>query len=180
MQDTHKYSGVSIQKLSYLHSFQRTASPFYEQRRTWLSICQVNEWDSVTDMESGHVYFANNVSGETQWDMPQTLEQWSQCADDLTVLNLGSNSLRLLPRSIGTLRLLKRLYLERNHLHSLPYTIGELKSLEYLYVQENELRALPLSITDCSNLIELHAQVLSLEKYAPFVRFITVCIDIFE
>jgi hypothetical protein len=36
---------------------------------------QTYEWEPVMDEESGSIYYRNNVSGDTQWDMPSELDR---------------------------------------------------------------------------------------------------------
>jgi hypothetical protein len=48
-----------------------TAVPAYA---ALCSVVQTYEWEPVLDEESGSVYYRNNVSGDTQWEMPSDLD----------------------------------------------------------------------------------------------------------
>jgi len=60
--------------------------------------------------------------------------------------------LESLPPSIGTLKSLKKLYLNRNNLKTLPDSIGNLTSLQMLDLSENRLEILPESIGNLTSL----------------------------
>ena len=74
VKDIAEYSGKGIQEMASLHTYQPPqASLAYRRRRMWLSVCKVPEWQSEDDVETGWIYFRNNVSGETVWEMPADL-----------------------------------------------------------------------------------------------------------
>lgn len=161
--DTSKYDGRAMKALSYLHTFQPLNSMYYEKRKMWLSICQVNEWDPVLDGVTGYVYFVNRVSGDTQWDVPSAMDQWSNLSE-LTNLNLSNNTIRILPSSFGDLVALQRLNIERNRIGALPHSFSRLQKLKKLFCHENALHALPNGLTACASLEELSLQDNLIEK----------------
>ena len=55
----------------------------------------------------------------------------------------GRRALRLLPESIGNLKSLEYLHVNKNQLTSLPESIGNLTSLQMLYIDNNQLESLP-------------------------------------
>ena len=158
VKDPKEYSGKGIQELSELHTYQSTAnSSAYRKRRIWLSINKVPEWQSEDDIETGWIYYRNNVSGETVWDMPAIMDTFGDCVK-LEVLNLSSNSMKGACNSMCRLSKLKRIYFQKNRMHSIPERIGNLKELEYINVADNELKLFPVSLVECVSLREIHCQ----------------------
>jgi Leucine-rich repeat (LRR) protein len=84
-----------------------------------------------------------------------SVPDWIGELTDLVTLTLWFNSLTRVPASIGSLRRLKELRLNRNRLAALPDTIGELVGLEVLRLENNELETVPDSIGDLANLRDL-------------------------
>ena len=74
----------------------------------------------------------------------------------IVALNLSNARLSVIPKSIGSLKYLTRLYLFGNKLKSIPNEIGRLTSLEVLYLDNNELEYLPLTIGSLRNLTQLN------------------------
>ena len=68
---------------------------------------------------------------------------------------LTFKDLENLPKSIGSLRNLSRLYLRGNKLTKLPESIGDLTNLTELDLRGNQLNSLPESIGNLSNLSKL-------------------------
>lgn len=81
-------------------------------------------------------------------------ENWD-ALNKITVLNLRERQLRCLPKEIGRLRGLKKLYLDNNQLTTLPKEIGNLKQLEVLHIIDNRLRSLPEEIGNLTYLEDL-------------------------
>jgi len=73
----------------------------------------------------------------------------------IVALNLSNARLSVIPKSIGNLKYLTRLYLFGNKLKSIPNEIGRLTSLEVLYLDNNELEFLPHTIGSLRNLTQL-------------------------
>ena len=111
----------------------------------------------MDDVESGWIYYKNNVSGETQWDMPEVLDTFGECAN-LEVLNLCRNVMKGLCNSICRMSKLRRLIVQKNRMHSLPDAIGDLKNLEHINVSDNEMKMFPPSVIECSALSEIFCQ----------------------
>ena len=123
----------------------------------WLSICKVSEWEPLDDVETGWIYYRNNVSGETRWDMPAALDTFGDCTT-LEILNLSNNSMKGMCNSVCRMVKLKRVLVQKNRMHSLPYEIGSLLALEHLNVSDNELKLFPPSFISCTSLAELFCQ----------------------
>ncbi|MHA1721328.1 MAG: leucine-rich repeat domain-containing protein [Promethearchaeota archaeon] len=70
-------------------------------------------------------------------------------------LNLSRKAISVIPKSIGSLRYLSKLYLSNNNLKSLPNEIGELEKLKELYLNKNRLEYLPHTIGSLKNLTKL-------------------------
>ena len=73
----------------------------------------------------------------------------------LRYLNLGDNSLRELPKSIGALARLEELRLENIGLEALPDFLTKLTTLDELTVRNNRLASLPDSFEKLRNLSQL-------------------------
>jgi Leucine-rich repeat (LRR) protein len=75
----------------------------------------------------------------------------------LEVLYLGTNALRELPDEVTQLPRLRELQCERNQLERLPLRLGSLSQLIKLNVSFNRLRSLPTSLVDLTQLRALYA-----------------------
>jgi Leucine-rich repeat (LRR) protein len=155
--DRDRYSddGAAIASATVLHNFQRPGTIPYRRRRLWLSINQIFEWEPVYDDDTGSIFYRNNVSGITQWEMPPELDILGNCAS-LTSINVSNNMLKAFPLSICNLRNLRTLLAFNNRMHYLPQALGALTALESLTLESNELHAIPDSIGLCTNLIEIN------------------------
>lgn len=76
---------------------------------------------------------------------------------NLTNLNVSSNALKHLPRSIKYLTNLETLNVEENYLEELPKRIGQCTSLKALTVSSNQLSQLPKELKDLTSLVEFSA-----------------------
>lgn len=153
-----RYDYKLIEAEADLHVFQPPESVIaYRRRRTWLSICNVAEWESVLDVRSGWTYFKNNVSGGTQWNMPKDIDLLGNLRQ-LETLVINDNNVRSLPESITKLTKLAKISILRNKLMELPPNINALTSLEYLYIDNNDLKILPSTICQCKRLREILCQ----------------------
>ena len=158
VKDPQQYNGVGIQQEASLHTYQSPENTMaYRRRKMWLSINKVPEWNTEDDVETGWIFYRNNVSGETVWDMPAIMDTFGDCVR-LEVLNLSSNSMKQPCNSLCKLDRLKRIYFQKNRMHSVPDRIGDLKELEYLNVADNELKLFPPSLVECISLREIHCQ----------------------
>ena len=152
------YDGKGIERMKDLHSFQQKwRTRQYAQRKFWLSINQVMEWEPAIDEDTGLSYFRNNISGETMWDVPKDIDTIGQITG-LEVLLVNNNVMKAISPAITQLTNLKKLALQKNRFHGLPADFGKLVNLEYLNAGGCELRFLPPSICDCSALTFLDVQ----------------------
>ncbi|KAL0265931.1 UNVERIFIED_CONTAM: hypothetical protein PYX00_011648 [Menopon gallinae] len=85
-------------------------------------------------------------------ELPKEIGNLSQ----LQKLYLGYNRLTALPGEIGSLSQLQKLYLNGNQLTALPGEIGNLSQLQKLYLGNNKLTRLPGEIGRLSNLQKLY------------------------
>lgn len=145
------YDGTGINNTPELHRFQPAGGRNYNKRRLFLSICQVHEWEAAVESTSGLSYYFNNVSGDTSWTLPASLDVIGNITS-LLELNVRYNTIKTLPQSFTQLVHLRKLVLMKNRLYELPTTLGDLRNLEHLDVTSNELRTLPMSICDCHKL----------------------------
>jgi len=74
----------------------------------------------------------------------------------LHTLNLPNCTLKKLPKEIGNLKQLKKIWLDGNNLIELPDEICNLTLLEELYVPNNNIKKLPKDIGNLSNLVEIN------------------------
>lgn len=85
---------------------------------------------------------------------------------ELHTLNLPNCKINTLPKEIGTLKNLKKLWLDGNHLTHLPDEICNLTLLEELYIPNNDIEKLPTNIGNLKNLIEINFKNNNI-KYLP-------------
>jgi leucine-rich repeat protein SHOC2 len=150
-----QYDGEGVKKKKDLHVFQ---SDFeikkYKQRKMYLSVCGIHEWEPAIDSRTGLTYYKNNVSGQTSWQLPDLLNTFGNMSS-IQELILKSNAIKCLPSSFTNLIYLTKLSLIRNRIVELPEEFGNLKSLQYLELSNNELKLLPVSLCECKELLEL-------------------------
>jgi hypothetical protein len=147
------YDGKGIERMKALHSFQPAKGKNYPKRKFWLNVCGVNEWDACED-ELANVYFKNNVSGETQWDMPQEVNLLG-LSRSLQSLDINENLIKTFAPSIVAITTLKKLSVFENKVKELPARIGELINLETLDLHNNDIRLLPRTFADLTSLVKL-------------------------
>lgn len=87
------------------------------------------------------------ISGKTSYDIPEEIGELKS----LNTLIL-KDGLRSLPNSIGKLKNLRKLVIEKSSLLHLPDSIGKMDNLIYLSLKANSLINLPESFGDLSNL----------------------------
>jgi leucine-rich repeat protein SHOC2 len=92
-----------------------------------------------------------NVSHSSLRELPEFDE-----AIELKTLTARNNFISCVPKSIGLLKSLIVLSLDRNTLMTLPKSIGTLSSLSILSLSENQLQSLPREILMASDLVELN------------------------
>ena len=156
VRDVGRYSdNGAIGKTKELHSFQRPNTLNYRRRKIWLSVNNIYEWEPVTDEETGGIYYRNNVSGVSQWELPPELDILGECVS-LTTLDVSNNMLKGLPSSIAKLINLKSFVAFNNRMHYLPSDFGGLSNLEVLNLEANELNVLPDTLGLCSNLADIN------------------------
>lgn len=85
------------------------------------------------------------------------------------IIELGLNLcyLKILPKSIGTLKFLQKLYIRENVIISIPESIGNLQSLKILDLYRNKLSSLPDSMGELKSLQILN---LSFNQFAIFPK----------
>lgn len=140
-----------MNKLEYLHTFQPFNSEYYTLRKKYLSICQIHEYSAIKDVRTGYMYYQNNVSGESTWDMPIECDLIYKLIN-LIELKLNNNLLKYLCNSLKYCTKLILLDLSYNRICTLLSGIDALINLQYLYIQFNELIHLPNSIENLINL----------------------------
>lgn len=121
----------------------------YSTRRSQLALRGTPEWSTVVDLKQvqtggaltrrldeciqGVIYYVNNVTEESQWDMPEAMDTFGRC-HSLVSLKLNDNRLRSLPQSLAEATQLKLIECKNNYLNSLPTDLGELSNLTALRV----------------------------------------------
>lgn len=89
---------------------------------------------------------------------------------NLTELNLCRNELVELPKEIGELQQLVRLYMNQNNIKSIPENIfPSLKKLQFLKMSTNKLSQLPSDMNQCESLIYLNLSKNCLKDVQPLV-----------
>ena len=147
-----KYDGYGVRKKKNLHIFQNELDvKLYKQRKIWLSINSINEYDIDHDNNTGLIYYRNNISGNLTWEMPTILDTIGNI-QKLEYLEIKQNSIKTLPNSFINMINIKKLILTKNRINILPIKISNLINLEYLEISSNELKLLPIDICNCQNL----------------------------
>lgn len=146
-----KYDGAGVRKMRDLHIFQPEGTKIYRKRKIWLSVNQIQEWEPDTDVNTGLVYYRNNVSGSTTWTMPASMDTLGEM-QALESFEIKMNSIKALPDSFITMVALKKLVFTKNRLNAIPEGISQLVNLQHLEVTSNELRILPTTICECVSL----------------------------
>jgi len=147
------YDGKGIERMKSLHTFQLPKSKHYQKRKFWLSVCGIREWDAEED-ELCQLYYKNNVSGLTVWEMPTEVDLMGNCPS-LTHLEISENVIKNLAPSMIKLTKLKRLCMFENKLKDLPPRLGELGNLDFIDLHNNDLKLLPRSFADLSQVTAL-------------------------
>lgn len=129
-------------------------APAYVKKLAELAGQGVGEWDVVTDASAGSVYYYNNVTLKSSWDLPKPLDTFGLLTG-LTHLKMNQNWLRTLPSSISRLTRLEVLEAKNNYLGELPDCFGKMLKLRACRLGSNELSTLPPSMVHCSSLTEL-------------------------
>lgn len=140
-----------IMRTPDLHTFQREGSKGYRRRKMWLSVSGIHEWEPATDPATGQTFYRNNVSGNTSWEMPPSLDTLGKMAQ-LQELTIRDNAISFLPPSFANMTNLVKFNVVRNRLKELPENIGNMKQLQIFDLSSNELTLLPVSICDCTSL----------------------------
>ncbi|KAB1158310.1 leucine-rich repeat domain-containing protein [Tenacibaculum aiptasiae] len=83
------------------------------------------------------------------------IEEFSELPQSLTWLNLNSNELEQLPKSITNLKNLKTLVISNNSFHSVPKELLQLTSLESIELGGNPLEDLPKELLSLPKLREV-------------------------
>jgi len=112
---------------------------------------------------SGYLYLHDNQLTELE---DSVFENFTM----LRYLNLSGNPLRCMPTSIGALRNLEELRIEKLGLTSLPEYLGNLGKLEELSLRDNGLRLLPDSFTRLTRLSRLDLRGNRFEEVPEVVR----------
>ena len=150
------YDGEGVKKAKDLHVFQPEENVrSYNRRKMWLSICQTYEWEPLNDPQTGKIYFQNNVSGASSWEMPAVLDTLGTLST-LTEFTMTHNSINEFPKSISKLVYLKKLAFRSNKLTVLSANVNCFKYLNVLDLSSNELQVLPDELCECLSLAELN------------------------
>jgi len=74
----------------------------------------------------------------------------------IRVLNVSYNQIQTIPKELGQLASLQRLYLYNNKLQTIPKELGQLASLQRLYLYNNQLQTIPKELGQLASLQELY------------------------
>jgi len=85
----------------------------------------------------------------------------------LEVLAVSSNKIITLPKEIGFLSSLKKLYLEHNEISKLPSQLGDLQGLHILNLSYNKLTSIPKQVLLLNSLERLYLQFNSIPNLPP-------------
>lgn len=156
----------------------RPGTKEYNDQKRVLSGQGVPEWEAMVDPKNGTIYYRNNVSETSSWDMPEVMDTFGNFPH-LTHLTLNDNSLRALPESCSRLTTLQVLEAKNNFLSKLPAKIGNMKSLRQLKVNNNELSVLPQSMSELVSLKELNLASNHLTSLSPWIGDLPVLEQLF-
>ncbi|GMI11247.1 hypothetical protein TrVE_jg2968 [Triparma verrucosa] len=143
----------------------------YIERRKFLAVEGVTEWDLNMDLTTGKIYYRNNVSGEQMFSLPAALDTLGGCIN-LRVFKCNQNLIRNLPASICKCKFLHTVEAKDNYIGELPEEFGKLAKLKTLKMNKNELKTIPDSMEACVN---LHLVDLTGNYIDRFPDFINKC-----
>ena len=89
---------------------------------------------------------------------------------NLKVLHLNKNRFDKIPRFIGELKNLEELYLNDNHIQCIPSFIGELKNLRELHLKKNRMTCIPGSVGLLDNLVILNVKKNKISDISPDIE----------
>jgi Leucine-rich repeat (LRR) protein len=137
------------------------------------------EYNFLTDLPPHFCDSHSQEESQRQWrgfeldmqhnsfvNVPATL---GHCTD-LAVLNLGSNEIRSVPASMGTIVMLERLLMDNNDIETVAEEIGQLIRLSYLDLSNNQIGSLPGSVSGLYRLTTLKLGSNSFEVVPEGVR----------
>ncbi|EIE82758.1 hypothetical protein RO3G_07463 [Rhizopus delemar RA 99-880] len=121
---------------------------------------------NLTSATGGHCLTELNLSNCKLSSLPENLFNNTLGLERLV---LDSNTLSMLPSSIGALQKLVNLSIQNNYLENLPGEIGKLSELKTLDAQKNNLKSLPKEIWLCASLQTLNCSSNLLDSFPePF------------
>lgn len=106
---------------------------------------------NISEVYSSETLKSLDLSSNKLETIPRSINK----LDRLMSLDLSHNKLETLPAEIGQLSALRSLNLRDNYLRSLPEEIGSLKNLEELDISATKIELLPKSIVNLKNLKEI-------------------------
>ena len=128
----------------------------------------VNEWRVAWSDDANAMVYTSNVNGEDSLDFPASLDTLGRLRS-LKELKLDRNQIRVLPPSLRELSNLEMMRVRDNYLRSLPDDLGSLSRLTRLDCTTNELSELPASTAKLANLEFLSLQSNRFERLPPLV-----------
>ena len=160
--------GKMPERLDRLISFQMEKANYIE-RKKMLAVAGKFEWDLAMDASTGRIYYKNNVSGETLWELPAVLDTLGGLVG-LVHFKANQNLIRSLPPSITRCTNLEILEVKNNYLGSLPVDIGKLTKVKILKLNQNEISRLPDSMEHCTALSELQMTGNYVDRFPDFIN----------
>ncbi|KAH8053177.1 hypothetical protein JL722_9845 [Aureococcus anophagefferens] len=140
----------------------------YNHRKMELAGMWVNEWRVAWSDDANAMVYTSNVNGEDSLDFPASLDTLGRLRS-LKELKLDRNQIRVLPPSLRELSNLEMMRVRDNYLRSLPDDLGSLSRLTRLDCTTNELSELPASTAKLANLEFLSLQSNRFERLPPLV-----------
>ena len=102
-------------------------------------LAELPEWFLVPELRVRVVSLRKNT-------IPSISDSFCTQLPFLEEVDLGYNMLSSLPQTFGSLRNLKKLFLNENRLRGLPFSLGSLSKLQVLNIEKNSITRLPCSL----------------------------------
>ena len=139
-----KQAGVSADTVSRL---------FHPERGKWISETSLKAILEALEVKPQEIGAVGNYN-DGQTEAKRRIQSVINCNE--ATLDLSGLELTSVPKELGQLTNLTRLYLSQNQLTSVPKELGQLTNLMVLYLSRNQLTSVPKELGQLTNLMVLY------------------------